>query len=201
MGDNVIDDVAAEVRRMHRAAGVSLLLDIGRLVVDRFFGGSIDGWRARGERDASLRALARRFDDDDDVTPLLVHRALHVFDVELRLGVLARGALSASHLRAVAGLPVAKQDRLLTDAERHGWSSRELERNATTERRRADEKRGRKPLPAYQKSINAMSRALADGLVDLDGVRGLPAERRATLRQQVDALRAALDAVVVVLDG
>jgi hypothetical protein len=130
-----------------------------------------------------------------DVTPLLVHRALHVYDLELRHGVLARAALSASHPRAVIGLPGPKQTKMLADAERHGWSSRELERRATDARRNVDERRGRKPLPRYQLSLNAMSRALAGGLEDVDTVTSLGAEARKALRRQVHGLRQALDAV------
>src|SRR5688500_15482884 len=60
--DNTITEVVEAIRAAQAKHGFALAEEIGRLVVERFYGGDIDVFRERGAKDASLRKLADRKD-------------------------------------------------------------------------------------------------------------------------------------------
>ena len=48
--DEVIKEVAYTIRDMHRAAGLQFACDVGRLILDRFYGGDVDLLRKTGPK-------------------------------------------------------------------------------------------------------------------------------------------------------
>ena len=85
--------------------------------------------------------------------------------------------LGVSHVRAVLGLPIKEQERFLETAEEGAWTVGRIEQEVASSRKELETgvRRGRRPLPAFVKSIHSMRRfAEDDGLLgDLDEVRCL----------------------------
>ena len=88
-----------------------------------------------------------------------VHKSLGRIEALLTaLPVSALKHLGPTHAYAVLGLPDAQQERLLSRADREGWSTRRLE--AEARKLRVSDGRGRKPLPPFQKGLNRLIKAI-----------------------------------------
>ncbi len=73
----LVDSVAANVRRTYTAGGLMTLLAVGRVVLDSLYGGSYDNFAAVGRTHASFRALAARRDIGISASSLWYAVALH----------------------------------------------------------------------------------------------------------------------------
>ena len=195
--DETISEVVASIRAAQAKHGFALIQDIGRLIVEKFYGGDIGVLRDRGPKDASLRQLADHPDLPMSASGL--YRAVATYDlIERQGGVAVWKHLGPSHVRAV--LPVSDKDqrRLLGFAEKHSWTVKKLEEKVRKIREDAKaaetdvKKRGRPPLPRFVKSLNALERYATDGddlFGDLDAVDDLDGDEAQRLYQTVTGLK------------
>jgi hypothetical protein len=191
--DEVVDEVYTELRAMQREATVDLAVRMGELIVKRFYRGKLEAIREHGQREASLRKLARRFEDEDGtgMSAAGIYRAVAFYELDQRLGITERKHLTVTHIRALIGLPEADQESLLTLADERHLTSTELEKRAGAARKRASGNRGRPPLPAFLKTTNHLARLASevDAFADLDLVHKLDDEDREDVRRKVVAVR------------
>src|SRR5262249_24428641 len=57
-----VDTLVAELRQLYVDAGLKLSVKMGRLIIDRLYGGDMTKWQSRGRKDASFRKLERHPD-------------------------------------------------------------------------------------------------------------------------------------------
>lgn len=199
--DEVIDRIVRDLTTLQRRAGLEMARAVGRLIIDGLYGGDLAGWRTRGVKDSSFRKLSAR--GDLPMRPGSIYQAVAIFELTERLGLKGLQNLGISHLRLVLGLPERQQVRLIERAEANGVSVSHLEAEVRKLRREVPGA-GRPALPRFRRTLNAVTRALADddeddALGDLDRIAELDdntvAEIQAALRlvrQKMDALEAAL---------
>jgi hypothetical protein len=122
-----LDSIVWEIRQLYVGAGIGLAVDMGRLIIERLFGGDLHRWRSRGRKDVSFRKLEKH--------PALpfrastLSRAVAIYMLSKRRGDLtAFEHVSTSHLHEIAGLEDGEQDQLLAKVESEKWSMRRLRR-------------------------------------------------------------------------
>jgi hypothetical protein len=178
---------------MQRDATVDLAVRMGELIVKRFYRGKLDAYRQHGQREASLRKLARRFEDEDGtgVSAAGIYRAVAFYELDRRLGLTDRKHLTVTHIRALIGLPAADQEALLAAADEQHLTSTELEKRAAAARKRARGNRGRPRLPAFLKTTNQLARLASqvDAFADLDLVQQLDDDDLEEARRKVLVVR------------
>jgi hypothetical protein len=189
--------LAAEMRSLTRDASVDLAIRLGRLVIDRLYGGDLSTWRSRGAKAHSLRALARR--PDLPISTSALYRSIALFELASRLGGVASWSeLGVSHLRLVLGLPSDEQRRLLDQACACNWTVAELERETSAARSAAlDQGRGRRRggrprLPRFVKSLHRLRKCTesSDELFgDLEAVATMAPDELAELRATLELVR------------
>ncbi|MBC8068411.1 MAG: hypothetical protein IAG13_08765 [Deltaproteobacteria bacterium] len=191
-----LDVLVNELRRLTQAATLDLALAVGRLVVERFYGGSTAAWRLRGRRCASFRKLAARADLPMSASAL--YRSVAIYELWERVGDVATWKhVGVCHARAVLGLPPVDQEQLLRRAEDEAMTVRQLESAASGLRELRHERRGRPRRPPLQqaalgvrRSLDALAEQLALADVDQAGPDDLNALRHtlAELRDHCDIL-------------
>jgi hypothetical protein len=190
--EDAVDAIVGELRTLARAATLELAVRVGRVVVERFYGGRVEVWRQRGRRCPSFRKLAEHPDLPMSATAL--YRSVCIFEVFERLGGIATWKhVGASHVRAVLPLPPTDQERLLLDAEASGWSVRRLDEEAARLRAVRSERRGRPRQPRVVKALRELERCMS-ALDDLE-VTPVPEPLAPELRRRLDALRRCCDAL------
>ncbi|PRP94737.1 hypothetical protein ENSA5_40600 [Enhygromyxa salina] len=188
-----LDELARALSELGKDGSVEQAVEMGRLVIERLYGGDLSAWRGRGPKAHSLRALARR--SDLPVSSSALYRSIALYELSLRLGGVERWTamgLGISHLRQVLGLPSAKQRRLLDSAARNSWTVAELERAAVAVRERSPERgsRGGRPrLPRFVKSVNRLRKATEEMFGDLDAAADMSPERLTELRDVLSTIR------------
>lgn len=164
VANDVIAEVYETIRMMARDATLALNIEIGRVIVTKFYGGELAAWRDRGQKDASFRKLAVMFDEDADApegtSAAGLYRAVSIFVMDKQWGVSGRKHLTMTHVRALIGLPEAHQERLLSEAADKEWSGERVEREAAKVRKKEGDGRGRPPLPGFVKGATRMRRML-----------------------------------------
>lgn len=197
--DRVIDEVYRGILRLHRDATIELAVQMGRLIIEGFFGGRFEPWREHGPKETSLRRLAARFDTGDapGLSATGIHRVISIYEMEHRLQVSVRKHLTLTHVRAVIGLPPDDQSRLLAAAEAKRWTTRVFETKVARVRREIAGGRGRPPLPAFLKTTNLLSRVAADqnAFADLDLVAGMEKEQAEKILLSMSSLEDRLTAL------
>lgn len=185
--------IDALVQEIGGLGELSLLEDsvrLGKLVVDRMYGGEISEWRRRDGENVSFRTLTGR--EDLKLSAVTLYRAVGLYEISLRLGELSQWpSLGASHFRAVMSMSDQEQRALLGAAQAEGWSVRRME--AECSRLRPARRRGRRRLPGCVKVIRQMDRVATNQIMDTSGVEQLePVEVQAVydavlrLRQQLE---------------
>jgi hypothetical protein len=191
-----IDDLAEKLSALGKDVSVEQAVKIGRVVVERLYGGDVSAWRGRGPKTHSLRTLSRR--SDLPVSSSALYRSIALYELSTRLGGLARWAdagLGISHLRLVLGLPELDQRRLLDAALNQAWTVAELEREAVATRKRSptQSKRGGRPrLPRFVKSVNRLRKTAEapDELFgDLDAAANMSAADLTEIRDMLSTIR------------
>jgi hypothetical protein len=198
--DALIDEVVGEIRRLTAISTLQLSVAIGELLLHRFFDGDIARLRARGDKDTSLRRLAEHPDLPFSASTLSRH--VSVFEVVQRIGGLdAVKNLTHHHIRYVLDVPERQQVRLLTQAEKHGWSATVLREKAAPLRKPAH-RGGRPPLPHFLKAVTRLHRASGpDLLAGLDALPQTDPAKLAAARDTVAALHRDLAALLEKLDA
>lgn len=204
--DKVINDVVAEIHQIARAAPLQMALTIGKLIVERLYGGDLSAWRQRGVKDASFRKLMEHEGLPDGVNATGLYRsvALHEMFTELEADVSTWKHLGISHVRAVLVLPEPKQQKKLLDqADQKRWTVERLESEVNKKHQKAS-RGGRPPLPQFVKSIHRLEKFVENRdllLADLDSVRNLSAETIAELREVVGSMQQQLAELAEALQG
>ncbi len=189
---------AMRLVRMVRFSGLQFHLHVGRILLEDLYDGDISAWRARGEKDASLRKLSSLTKSSGvTISRSVLHRSVRIYALLQRLGE-DWSHLSVSHFRAVLALPDSAQGPLLRRAERDRWTVRRLE-----EAVRAHRKLPPRP-PAFAAEINRLDRVVSlEGTLVADPAR-LEALSPAELQQLSDKLsqiRQAFDGIQERLDA
>lgn len=156
---DVIEATVKEVNEVSRQATLELSLRMGKIIVDRFYGGDLGAWRERGTTDASFRELAAH--PDIVPSPSGIYRAVAVYELTERLvGVSGLKQLGVGHFRAVLGLAEKHQQKLLVTASEKGWKIDKLEDEVAAIRKREGDGRGRKADPGFVKGIRRIEKLL-----------------------------------------
>ena len=196
----VIDAVFEEIRTLHRGATVELWLQIGELILRNFFDGDLEQWRERGPKDSSFRRLAEKF-QDGEISAARLSRMVGVYALGQRFGVVALQQLSTTHLSAVLGLSEEDQLRLIVQATEQQLSTRQLQEEAAALREKQGTG-GRRPLPAFVKSIRQMERMLEaedSSFAGLDQVERLDQAEAKRLYEALTAMKARCESLQLAL--
>jgi len=198
VSDRVIDQVAQDIRRLQRDATIGLALHIGELIIRNLYGGDFSTWRSHGSKDVSFRKLTVLLQEDLSVSVL--YRSVAIYELADRMGVSTWKHLGVSHVRAVLGLPMKEQERILSAAEEKAWTVDRIEQEVAKSRKELETgaKRGRPALPAFVKSIHYMKRFVEEEelLGGLEEVRNLDAGELSELEQTDTTLQARLHEVL-----
>jgi hypothetical protein len=190
--DSVYTELAIEIIHEHRDTTIGFALRVGKMVVKRLYGGNIENWRNHGESDGSMKRLADEIAERGgrNLSLTTLQNAVGTLDLDLRVGVSARPQLTYTHVRAVIGLPAAKQEKLLGDAESNDWDTTQMKHEVAKVRRRLSGRKGRKPKPESLKTIHAWGRALTDrrAFHDLDKLAQQPKDVRVAALSTLQAL-------------
>jgi hypothetical protein len=198
-----VDHVLFELHRICRTATRRFALSVGKLIVDRLYGGDVNAWRARGTQDETFAQLARS--PDLPMSPGALYRCVATFELCQRLGGAEQWKhVSSSHMRAVLGLPHEAQRQLLASAERNRWTVAELESEAGEHRPASSPRGGRPRLPELTKTARAIDRFLdSDGNFEgsASALTSMDAERARELYETFRRVRRACDSVLPVLEA
>jgi hypothetical protein len=168
LDENATRELVDKINRLYSVSRLELFLEVGELVCRRVFGGDVDRMKKSRKRDENYRRVMN--DDRLTLGKAELSRSLGVFalDAELKAeghgGLAALQGLSASHFAAVLGLEFKTQRGLLTRAEKGSWTSKKMEQEAAKKRAKlkAGERRGRPPLPAFQKTVHRFRKMLGE---------------------------------------
>jgi hypothetical protein len=120
-----IDAIVRALRELYCMTGLRLALSIGKLILDRIYGGNIALWHSRGRKDLSFRKLAKH--PALPFGPSTLSRAVGIYEISLRrLDLLELPNITPSHVRELLKLPSEQQDRLIDQTSRDEWSVRRL---------------------------------------------------------------------------
>ncbi|HNH48407.1 MAG TPA: hypothetical protein PKY30_15310 [Myxococcota bacterium] len=180
LAESALQDLVDTLNSYQKEAGFSFARQVGRLIVDRLYGGDLAAWRSRGPKDSSFQKLAEKSEEGRLVlSASALYRCVALVELEARLGISTWKYLSLSHVRLVFGLPEGDQEKLLIQAEDRQWTVAQMEQQAEKLRTLRKGARGRPRQPAFVKSIGRMKRLLEEdeAFVDLERVAELdPAE-------------------------
>jgi hypothetical protein len=204
LADNELDVVIDKLNEIYSGSRLDLFMAVGKVIVDNVYDGSVDALVDRGERDPNLRALLAR-KEELALGKSELSRSLGVYALDDKLrneagiseGVAGLAKLSASHFTAVLGLDFKDQRRLLERAEKGGWTTRKMESEAAKKKAKlkAGEKRGRPPLPAFQKTVHRFGKMLADegAFDDTDDIAEMDADEALKLYRTVTGMKLKLE--------
>jgi hypothetical protein len=193
--DEVIDDVVRQLNELYARANLETTLKMGRLIVERFYGGDLTIWRLHRAKEASFRKLAARADRDLFVSATGLYRAVALFELTSRVGVDAISRLTMTHLRAVLGLPEQQQQTLLQAAQQQSWSADQLEREALRVRVSLAHRRGRPAGPPLAKAVRKLVRTwrAVESVMEDREVPGLSDGDLRSLHEAADDLKCRLE--------
>lgn len=126
---------AEEIRSLASRATLAFACEVGRIILDRFYGGDAALWRARRVKPTSIRRLAELLQDGARLSAPALCRCVQTYLLLRRLGPDRRWAhVLPGHVHAVLSLPWPEQGDLLLEAEAGRWSTRETSRAAAVRR-------------------------------------------------------------------
>jgi hypothetical protein len=159
--DAAFETVVGEICAVLRRAGLDRTLAIGSLILDRFFEGSVEAWRARrNNKNNSVRRLAQR--PDCPLSRSSLNRAIGICAVTKAVpSVLKLVHIEAGHIGIVLPLEAHEQEAWLVKANAHRWSVRQLRDAILRERRLRGERRGRPRASRWQQALSASRGSLA----------------------------------------
>ena len=123
--DDPIERTIEELRQLSRTSALQFAIQVGTIIVERFYGSDPEQWRRRGPKHASFRKLAAH--PSLPFSPGALYRAVAIYELTRRLaGQESVRHLGCSHLRAVLGLRADEQSRLLDLAYGKRWTVEQL---------------------------------------------------------------------------
>lgn len=197
--DSLIEDTVGELCRMQCARSLTLMLDVGALIVERLFAGNSELVRVRGRKDRSLRKLAAH--PKLPFSAATLWRAVSIYElVQRHPGLVADAKLGVSHLRALARLPRASQEALLSQASSGRWDADRLLAEARKSRSFNPSRGGRPITPVLVKAASKLGKLVrspspGEGFA-IDRLR---AEQREDLRGAITRFRAWCDTIETTL--
>lgn len=184
--DEELQAVAEEVVTILHGAVVQATVQVGELLVERFYDGDLELMRSHARKDNSLRRLAELPMMPSAAT---LHRAVELFALSEALGGVSTWKhLGVSHFAAVFPLERKRQKQLLDRAEEHGWTVRQLEQEARKDRPAG--RSGRPRMPVFQKTVRGLQRVLDDegAFADLEKLDELNADDVKQLHTTVQSM-------------
>ncbi len=157
--DALLDAAVRKINETYVRKGLEVALEIGRYLLDTFFGGSSAAFREGAAEHVSFRALAAR--DDLQMHHIWLWRAVAVVGQLEALPPAAATQLPLTHHTLLLPLQddASKRD-LAEQALAGGWSKRRLEQEVRRARQDepSDRRGGRKPIPPFVKSIRRLEK-------------------------------------------
>jgi hypothetical protein len=182
-----IEAIVEQLRTMESKIGLDRCVAIGGLILQRFFGGSPQIWRARSRnKNNSVRRIAQH--PSCPLSKSSLSEAIGVYVVVQELPfVRTSGHIGASHVASVLRLKSEEQQAWLRRAELSRWSVRQLRSEIQKERLRprADDRRPalhpsvtllRRAVRAFDRAVSATLEANGLSKADLDKVGELSRE-------------------------
>lgn len=192
--DAVIAEVADSIRQMHRAHGLSLVVSVGRLIVEKLYGGDTAEIHRRGRKDAALSRLANQPNLPFSLSQL--SRAVGVYESVAQLGpVDSWRHLTMTHVRTVLPLPAPERQALLQKAEAKAWPVTKLEAEAKKARDKAKVAKGaggRPPDSPTTRAVKVLTRTMeqqADALAAFANADDLESEDAAAITAAATELK------------
>lgn len=188
-----LQELVETLNSYQKEAGFSFARQVGRLIVERLYGGDLARWRSRGPKDSSFQKLAEKSEEGTLIlSASALYRCVALVELEARLGISTWKYLSLSHVRLVFGLPEGDQEKLLLQGEDRRWTVEQMEHQAEKLRALRKGARGRRRQPAFVKSIGRMKRLLEEeeAFVDLDKVAELDPHQARELAEAVRHMQA-----------
>ncbi len=193
----LLDRAVSELNQLYRTKGLETARAVAEVVIDVFFGGSLDNFKARSGSHISFAELKKR--SDLQVSYQFVWNSCAVYDQLRLLPQDVVDALPMSHQKLL--LPVKNQEQkvaLAQAAVQENLGKRAFEERIKLVRKaETTSKAGRPALPAFAKAFTVVKRAvgiLGKGKIDQDSfVHFSKEEARAQLaewEQQVGELAA-----------
>jgi hypothetical protein len=190
--DDLLDEAVDRINRIFVRQGVEVALDVGRYVLDTFFDGDPDRVGDRGKDSPTFQALSAR--EDLRMRPGWIWRAVRLVVQLQALPEAAATELPYTHHTLL--LPIHSEDakaELAQLAIDEGLSTREFEAKVKEARRaeKTDKRGGRKPLPAFVKTIRKVGRLVQDDDLwgDQEGIDDLDPEGAEVLYRAVTSMK------------
>jgi hypothetical protein len=142
-------------------------VQVGAIVAHGVYEGSVERIRERGEDDPLYCEVAEHQQLPFNAKTLWTY--VRVYELLHRFPSLRECGLGLAHFRAVLGLPVELQERLLVRAGKDEWRSARLEEVAA-QHRQAPASQGRPPTSAFLRTMRRIEQ-LAAGLEEDLGPR------------------------------
>lgn len=166
---------------------------VGRLILQRCFGGDIAAWKDRQPgKNRSFRKIAEHPDCPMSKTSLCrdvgVYVALRTLPAEVTRG------LTATHIAEVLKLDHDERVRFLREASAQRWSTNKLRQTIVDFRRCNGERRGRPPSPLARKSVQLLKKSVElaeQGRGALNQSRNVDADVKDEIEELLDCLSAA----------
>jgi hypothetical protein len=197
--EELLNQAVAQINHLYIAKGLETARTIGEYVLETFFEGNPENFRASGNEHVSFRKLAER--EDLHVSYTWIWRAVSVVDQLRQLPEDIGQSLPYTHHTLL--LPVKDEKtklKLAKKAATEGWPKRKLSEEVAKVRakEKGDSKAGRPPLPRFEKSINKLSKFLEkpdEAFGDLEQLDELDAAKAQKLLQTVAGMRAQCEAL------
>jgi hypothetical protein len=190
-----LEEIVAQIRALKRDATFLFVSALGRLIIDRFYGGDLNIWRREGAKNLGLRRLAQRLSTEAGLglDASALSRAVGIYGLVSGIaGVATSQHLKVGHFVAVLALEPADAERLLLTAEAERWPVRTLREEAAkrvaTHTDPIRKRPGRKPTPAFARGIRQF-RTLLDRRDELlDSVARIDEVAPAEAAEMLDTL-------------
>ena len=197
-----IDAIARELREPRGVTGLELALSIGRLMLERLYGGDIAVWHSRGRKDGSFRRLAKH--PDLPFGPSTLSRAVGIYEISLRRpDLLGLRNVTWSHVRELLKLPSDQQDRLIDETSRNEWSVRRLRDEIGRVERSEPPVARRAKTPRFAKFLRTLEGQITEAVLlrDVEQAEWLAIEQTEELLRIARSLRQQSETVIAYLTG
>ncbi len=192
LDESKVDLAVMEINRIHNQKGVEAARETGLFLEKHFFAEDLEAAERLGKEHVSFRTLAER--EDLNVSASFLWYSLHLLKQLRQLPEPVGQALSISQHRLLLPLKDReKKKELAAKAIEDGWTVERLA--AEVQKKKGKSNAGRRPLPAFRKTINGWKKLLepadgkADPFGDLDGVDMLTEQEAQELWQLVTGMK------------
>lgn len=192
----LVEQTVMQLRKLMVHRGLEMAIEVGQLIIDRFFSGDASLVAVRLNDCPTLRSLAAH--PELPLSPSKLYRCIGIAKLVEELPEVRWLGLSATHLSLVLPVEAVHQRRLLLEAAEHGWTTDALD--AQVRRVKTRGKGGRPRLPQVMKTVNHLAMLagrdeLWEQLAQLDDVQSeVMRERIRVIRERLGELEGQLAA-------